>query len=57
MSGASDAYLHAAKVLGADATIHKPIAIDILLDLLHRAPPPRPTSPSGLNSKILTQHS
>jgi len=34
MSGASDGYLHAARVLGADATIQKPIDIDALLALM-----------------------
>jgi CheY-like chemotaxis protein len=34
MSGASDGYLHAARALGADATIQKPIDIDALLALM-----------------------
>ena len=34
MSGASDGYLHAARALGADATIQKPIDIDALLVLM-----------------------
>lgn len=34
MSGASDGYLHAARVLGADATIQKPIDIDALIGLM-----------------------
>ena len=35
MSGASAGYLQAARFLGADATIQKPIVIDELLELVH----------------------
>lgn len=50
MSGASDGYLHAARVLGADATIQKPIDIDGLLALMLSLSSSRTNRPHALEA-------
>jgi two-component system, cell cycle sensor histidine kinase and response regulator CckA len=47
MSGGSDAYLQAASLLGAEATIQKPIQIDALMALMHSISGSRATRVAG----------
>jgi YesN/AraC family two-component response regulator len=52
MSGGSDAYLQAASLLGAEATIQKPIQIDALMALMHSISGSRASRIAGDEDKM-----
>jgi CheY-like chemotaxis protein len=52
MSGGSDAYLQAASLLGAEATIQKPIQIDSLMALMHSISGSRASRTTGQEDMV-----